>query len=478
MAVNSRLVRCILIVCCMLLSCYALHAREILINKSLFANPEGSISLNNAFYVTTSSGIKDSLDTKINLTNNSLWAEILESDKLTFSATLNVDSTVAHLPLALQLSHNGASEIYLDGYLIKTFGNTSKDKPVYYNPQDLPVSFSVTEGRHLLQLVYANYDAAKNYNKYQELNPGITAKLGFATQLMHEDHNTAVFYSTSCFFIVGIFMALAIAHFFLYVYFKAQQSNLYFSLFCVCMGASFLIPYLNKVSHSVSAIHLNLYLEIVFKGLFCIALSGFINSLFSNGVFRHRLLTFLSLLIVVLAVFFPPIAEATLGVLLLIVCIESGILTIIAIRKKVPGARVLGVGFILFVVFLLTFSIIKIKLHISDADIAMQPSGRLIMILIIGSVLIMPVSMAIFLAFQFAQLNKSLVKTNHRLRELISYNAHQMREPLTRITGALAIKEMFEDPQDFSTEILPLLEKAAKDLDTALVDVLNKVQEE
>lgn len=65
--------------------------------------------------------------------------------------------------------------------------------------------------------------------------------------------------------------------------------------------------------------------------------------------------------------------------------------------------------------------------------------------------------------------------SNTKLRDLISFNAHQIREPLTRITGILHIRDMIERDEYFN-DILPQMEKAATDLDNAIKDVLNKAQ--
>lgn len=65
--------------------------------------------------------------------------------------------------------------------------------------------------------------------------------------------------------------------------------------------------------------------------------------------------------------------------------------------------------------------------------------------------------------------------TNEKLRDLISFNAHQIREPLTRITGTLSIRDDVEQ-DEFMTDFVPLMEKAARDLDNAIKDVLEKAQ--
>ena len=66
--------------------------------------------------------------------------------------------------------------------------------------------------------------------------------------------------------------------------------------------------------------------------------------------------------------------------------------------------------------------------------------------------------------------------SNDRLRDLISFNAHQIREPLTRITGAIQVRE-YVDQDEYFNDFLPQMEKAALDLDNAIKDVLSRAQE-
>src|ERR1051325_8324274 len=55
-----------------------------------------------------------------------------------------IDSSTAGKPIALMLRQSGASEFYLDGKKLKSFGVINgPDSSVYHNPQRLPYIFTI-----------------------------------------------------------------------------------------------------------------------------------------------------------------------------------------------------------------------------------------------------------------------------------------------------------------------------------------------
>ena len=73
---------------------------------------------------------------------------------------------------------------------------------------------------------------------------------------------------------------------------------------------------------------------------------------------------------------------------------------------------------------------------------------------------------------ELAESNEKLTELNKKLVELIQYNAHSLREPLTRIMGAIDVAS-FITPEVFQEEIWPHLGKAVNDLDTRIRDVIS-----
>jgi tetratricopeptide (TPR) repeat protein len=69
-----------------------------------------------------------------------------------------------------------------------------------------------------------------------------------------------------------------------------------------------------------------------------------------------------------------------------------------------------------------------------------------------------------------------LAISNKKLIELIQYSAHNLREPLTRIIGAMNIREDI-DEEEFYNEVWPQMRKATNDLDNVIKDVIQRADE-
>jgi len=71
------------------------------------------------------------------------------------------------------------------------------------------------------------------------------------------------------------------------------------------------------------------------------------------------------------------------------------------------------------------------------------------------------------------QRTKKLKDQNSKLAEISRLNAHNVREPLSRILGLLEIAELYEE-KDLKKEIFEKIKTSAKDLDHILQDIIYK----
>ena len=97
-----------------------------------------------------------------------------------FRLHLLIDTTVAGRPLAIQMSHYGASEIYLDGKKIRSWGKIKgKDSTKYLDPKYTPFIITFpTAGEHVMAVRYANYNAKKNDRVYRRDQAGFYIRIG------------------------------------------------------------------------------------------------------------------------------------------------------------------------------------------------------------------------------------------------------------------------------------------------------------
>lgn len=72
---------------------------------------------------------------------------------------------------------------------------------------------------------------------------------------------------------------------------------------------------------------------------------------------------------------------------------------------------------------------------------------------------------------------KEIVEKNKKLLHISAINAHNVREPLSRIQGLIQLFDLFDD-QQIRTEVIPKLEKSAEEMDHVLQDVINMATNE
>ena len=73
---------------------------------------------------------------------------------------------------------------------------------------------------------------------------------------------------------------------------------------------------------------------------------------------------------------------------------------------------------------------------------------------------------------ELAESNTKLTELNKKLLDLIQYNAHSLREPLTRIMGAMIVAD-YATIEEFKQELWPEMGRAVSDLDNRLKEVIS-----
>lgn len=70
---------------------------------------------------------------------------------------------------------------------------------------------------------------------------------------------------------------------------------------------------------------------------------------------------------------------------------------------------------------------------------------------------------------------QALVRLNTKLVDLIQFNSHHIREPLTRVMGLMSLYDLMS-PDDFFSEYWPMLEESVKDMDKTIRQVISKTE--
>lgn len=426
-------------------------------------------------------------------TNDSLWQShntdfsINDLSKIKFEGIgwfrlhLFVEEGAQHKPIALLVSQLGASEYYLNGKLLCSFGKPSgvKKNEVNYSPNSQPFIFQFdSAGNHLLAVRYSNQNAADGIKKYFDDDNGFSVSIADANKAIHEFSEESISAHVIFIFLFTFFITIAFLHFLLYLFYRSQKTNLTYSIFILLFSYFFLLPITSQnVTDPQTKILIN-YTTLFVIPIFFTSLWAFINSLFYGKQTK-----------------FFWIVAAVLGIILILkfLAIEPGIVsfayvcmvTIIstvevfrAIIKKKKGAWAIGLAAICFLSLIL---IILFKNAIGlgtgftvDGDSFL---GMLLILLLVGSVLGIPVSMSFYLAREFAQTSKSLSKKLVEVEELSAKNIEQEKEKQKILATQ---NEMLEEQvKERTSEILEqkkIIEEKNKDI-TDSINYAKRIQE-
>jgi adenylate cyclase len=377
------------------------------------------------------------------------------------------DTSLTNLQLALTIYHLGASEIYFDGVKINSFGKINgKDGSEYYDPQGIPILLPVMKaGHHVIAVRYANFDAQKNYWIFHAGFRGFRVALGEAGYFIKMDRNQTLLTSLIYLLFFGIFLALAMSHLFLYLYNRSFKANLFFSIFCFVLGIGSMEVFLDRTCHNPMVQLVNNYVTLIVVSAACFSFSGFTNELFGTKKWRLRLISVCCLITP-----FVWIANGNAGMivecsLVGTVFAQTIVMTIRAMYKKVSGARILGAGLLFFSFFFYSILIRSIASFNIDEN---STSGKILLFTAICAILSIPVSLSLYLAWSFADINKKLKKQLDHV-ELLSVQTIEQEQEKKRILESQ--NEMLEKEVTLRTaEIVLQKDKIEKQHDELKVE--------
>jgi len=262
-----------------------------------------------------------------------------------FRLTLVADASVAGQPLALRLFQAGASEVFLDGQRVASFGNPSLDVTSFVPRQpQTGVVVSLSEGPHLLAIRYAN--PLQSAFRKAGVAPGFRAQIGLAERALPEDAARAARAGRWAALFGGICLSFAVLHGLLYAFHRAHRENLPFALLC---GANAALATLLFAQGSWSDPRVLLLSEPamnVLGLLFTTSLVVFVHQVF--GVSWPRLLTRTAgagiAVLSVWTVFQPSASVFLVFVSMLLASAEAVRVTLLATLRRRSSAPLVGVG--------------------------------------------------------------------------------------------------------------------------------------
>ncbi len=412
-------------------------------------------------YQLTFDNFKDEKPVELNKTNwkyrlgdNEAWAQkdlndadwpvtegsTLKSDQLTedwqgrawFRLQIMVDETAANQPLILQISQRGATEIYLDGKLVQTFGKFEPDKITEYNPNGLPIPIVFDgAGQHTLAVRYGTQtfgtkdSAVTQWLLQGKVSPGLIVTLKSSPDSIKALEYYKLRYSMRWgYLFVGVLLALALLHFLLYLFYRVERANLFYSLYAFSFGIfilannhvlfgnlrfiySIILSLMSTWLLGATFVFLMAFILVAFERrlgkLFFLLVAGWILSLTFSTVFLNRFVVFQFSANVLIAASFS-------------FCIFQ---LVTALREKRDGAWILMVGVQLFAAALLTSLLVNFKIIALPGDLGFFME--------LAILLAVPVAVSVFLARNFARVNVDLKKQLIQVEELSAQQIEQER---------------------------------------------------
>ena len=163
-----------------------------------------------------------------------------------FRLHLRVAPQLSNVALNLEMAHYGASEVYVNGKLLKRFGVVGKtrEEETVFNPNALPLAVVLQSGAEQVMAVRYSHQQAADVNSFLTrwlLNSrGGIAEIGFHSRI--REFGTATSQSGTGYvswpFPFGYmttqttaYLSFGILHLLLFAFCARQRSNLYYGLF-------------------------------------------------------------------------------------------------------------------------------------------------------------------------------------------------------------------------------------------------------
>jgi signal transduction histidine kinase len=356
-----------------------------------------------------------------------------------FRKKFKIDASLPNQAIAFTMMQNGASEFYLNGKLIKSFGTIKSDstKEELFNPQATP--FIVVLDTSAIQVVAIRL-SNQNLQKLAVRYPIIAENDIFsfwvkAPEYSIESKVSSEQYTAEYIFILAFFLAFTILHLLLFFFYSKGKENLYFALFTGSVAFLEVANILFYTSHSGSeGVMLIISLGTLFGTLAMLGYVFFLYAIFYEKMPRQFwLLVGLGVLIGVF--FMSPFASRkffyyVLFPFVLLLTVEGLRVIILAIRRKKRNSLIIGSGVI---IFFFSFIFIPFTTIIPDLifDEIVYQTTRFI------GFISLPITMSIYLARESAKTKADLENQVVQVQELSGKALQQeKREAELRIENA------------------------------------------
>jgi adenylate cyclase len=349
-----------------------------------------------------------------------------------FRIHVHADSTIVDKPILLDIDSKAGWEVYYDGKLVRKNGTLGSKKQSDYDKTFFPAVFVIPDtGVHVFAIRFENKYYKDMLTGPRRINAGFS--LGIWDYYDYISHKKDGFVFSSLFFLIsgGIFLALFLSHLVMYFVHKKYKANLIFSLFNLGLGVFFITGYVSIFIESMRLQYYILPLFVLAPAVSFLMLNILVNRLFFWSWIRFGISALFLLVISVLAFANYGISIVILLLYLTYTILEAAIMVVIALRKKIPGAKILSFGILSsFVLFaFLTIGGMFGKLNYEGY------AGLVVIVVSMLTIFSLPLSMSGYLAWSFAMVNKNLAIQLDKVSELSQRTIEQEQEKQRILEG-------------------------------------------
>ncbi len=377
-----------------------------------------------------------------------------------FRLHFKVEENLADKTFALVAAQRGAAEIYLDGKKLVDFGAITDSAITEYNPAGLPVFFRLENaGEHLLAVRFASevFADTSDLKTRWMTNGGVYPGFTYYFKEVDDAPSFIERYSDSHsmrigYLFIGVLLALALLHFLLYIFYRVERGNLFYSIYAAAFASVLVIGNFITFGHQsiFTSIILTQFRNVSFAVVFT-ALLTFLHVAFNRRLGKlFWILTGLWLVNVLLGIIWLNGLQ-TLGIMLLVLIALTFSFSIFilvqSLRKKHNGAWILMGGIQIFSLGML--SILLREIFDVDFHGIIAATGEIVLILAV------PISVSIFLARNFANTSRNLKTQLEQVEFLSAQQIEQERQSAElRAENERRAKEL-EEARQLQLSMLP-----------------------
>lgn len=373
-----------------------------------------------------------------------------------FRKIIVIDSSLVNKPLGFAINHFGASQIFLNGKRVKGFGKVglTKNEEEIYRPRDIPFAIQLDSNFvYTIAVRYSNHLSVSEDFFFSKWLRRAGFRIGISAiddMIQSSVESEGVTFAVNM-GIAGLFLSLAILYFLLFFFYSRHKENIYYSFFTFFIALAFVQSMLQRFVHT----NITLYIILAIVGTISIlfifpSYLGFLYSIFYKKL-PKQFWVFITVAILIVASAFTTAPEsvtdyAVLGFIFLSTA-EGLRVILLAIKRKKDHAWVIGLGvivFVLFIIMLFTAGIFGLQIN---------SLGGIILFFI--GLLSLPASMSIYLARDIATTNKNLILQLKNVKELSQKELEQqLRAQKAEAENERKSKEL-EEARQLQLSMLP-----------------------